>query len=110
MKKLRTVSFAIVALLIVSVVARAEAPPIVAGSNSDDFFKDSEIQFDGFASYVFGGYGLKFDSVKWGIGHVGAGLEFRFLPQLAWFFDGRFIFGHDEADTGLFRTGMRVIF
>ena len=64
----------------------------------------------GLAPYAFGGYGARFDGAKWGIGHVGAGIEFRFCPAVAWFGDGRFIFGHRDAETGLFRTGLRLVF
>lgn len=64
----------------------------------------------GLAPYAFAGYGAKFDGVKWGIGHVGGGIEFRITQSLACFVDGRFIYGHRDAETGLFRTGLRVIF
>src|SRR5207245_2726980 len=58
----------------------------------------------GLAPYVFGGYGAKFDGTKWGVAHVGAGIELRMTRSLAWFFDGRFVFGHSDAEAGIWRT------
>lgn len=64
----------------------------------------------GLAPYLFGGYGTKFDGVKWGVAHAGAGVEFRICPGFAIFVDGRYVFGHTDGDAGLFRSGVRFVF
>ncbi|GEM_PF-2935675 len=92
--------------------AGGEAIHIVDGN----LFLRYPINFDftgkrrGIAPYLFGGYGARFDGTKWGVGHVGAGVELRLNHRLAWFVDGRFVFGHGDAEAGIWRSGVRVIF
>ena len=61
----------------------------------------------GFAPYIFGGGGHKFDRVEGNFAQGGGGLEFRFHPNFAFFVDGRFVFAHHVDDYGLGRAGFR---
>jgi hypothetical protein len=64
----------------------------------------------GFAPYVFGGGGRRFDpSWEW-LGDVGVGIEFRVSPVCGIFADGRYIWADRTSDALLLRAGIRIAF
>jgi opacity protein-like surface antigen len=65
--------------------------------------------------YFFIGGGYEFDHKDRGFGHAGAGLEFRFRPNLAVFVDGRYVVSEKSGaehkrDYALIRAGVRLPF
>ncbi len=64
----------------------------------------------GLAPYVFGGGGHLFVPVATNFGHAGAGLEFRFTPNVGLFTDGRWIFTENIGNYGMGRAGLRIAF
>lgn len=70
------------------------------------------IDLDGFgiAPYMYGGGGGHFDSINQGSGHAGAGVEFRFTPNMGIFTDGRYVWTATTNDFGMVRSGFRFTF
>jgi len=64
----------------------------------------------GFAPYIFGGGGYQFDSAKAWFAQGGAGLEYRFSPQIGMFLDGRMVLPDKTKYYGVARLGMRFAF
>lgn len=64
----------------------------------------------GLAPYAFVGAGHKFDPVVATYEHVGAGLEYRFTPNIGIFIDGRFVWCDRIQNYGLGRVGVRFAF
>jgi hypothetical protein len=68
------------------------------------------------APYVFTGGGATMDGSAWAVYHIGAGLEYRVIPnKLGIFADGRWNYygdrwGHDVQNNFLIRAGARMIF
>jgi hypothetical protein len=61
------------------------------------------------APYVMAGGGAGWDRITVGFGHVGGGLEWRFLPNFGLFADGRWFYGAPD-NVAVIRSGMRVAF
>ncbi len=64
----------------------------------------------GFAPYIFGGGGHKFDPVEASFLQAGGGFEFRFTHNIGVFADARFVFINKISDYGLGRAGLRIAF
>jgi hypothetical protein len=64
----------------------------------------------GFAPYAFAGGGHQFDPVIASFGHVGGGLEYRFIHNVGIFVDARWVWTDRDRDYGLGRAGVRVAF
>jgi hypothetical protein len=64
----------------------------------------------GLAPYIFGGGGHLFDPVASNFGHVGAGLEYRFSPNVGLFVDGRWVLTENVGNYGMGRAGLRIAF
>jgi opacity protein-like surface antigen len=65
----------------------------------------------GLAPYVFGGGGHRFDPADRWFAQVGAGLEFRFTPNVGIFADGRYvIIEQGTPNYGVGRAGLRLSF
>jgi hypothetical protein len=64
----------------------------------------------GFAPYVFGGGGRQFDPLELWFAQAGAGLEYRFTPQIGIFTDARYVFTEETKDHGVARAGVRFAF
>lgn len=68
------------------------------------------------APYVFTGGGATMDGSAWAVYHIGAGLEYRVVPnKVGIFADGRWNyygdrFGHDVQNNFLIRAGARLVF
>jgi hypothetical protein len=68
------------------------------------------------APYVFIGGGVDFARTNWALGDVGAGLEYRVVPnKVGIFTDGRWNYygdrdSHDVQNNFLFRLGTRLVF
>ena len=52
----------------------------------------------------------QFDPSELWFGDAGAGIEFRFTPQVGVFADGRYVFTESSPNYGLFRAGVRFAF
>ncbi len=64
----------------------------------------------GFAPYAFGGGGHQFDLAKVWFGQVGAGVEYRFTPQVGAFIDARWVLPEETRYFGVARLGVRFVF
>lgn len=64
----------------------------------------------GLAPYVFGGGGYQFDLTKAAFGQAGAGLEFRFTPNVGLFVDARGVVPDKAKYYGVGRVGIRFAF
>jgi hypothetical protein len=64
----------------------------------------------GFAPYVFGGGGRQFDPLELWFAQAGAGLEYRFTPEIGIFTDVRYVFTEETKDHGVARAGVRFAF
>ncbi len=64
----------------------------------------------GFAPYAFGGGGRQFDLAKLWFAQVGAGIEYRFSPNIGLFADGRWVLPDHTKYFGVARLGMRYTF
>jgi len=64
----------------------------------------------GFAPYVFGGGGRRFDDVKVWFGTAGAGMEYRFTPHVGAFIDAAGVVPNETKYSGVARLGMRFAF
>lgn len=68
------------------------------------------------APYLFAGGGGHFDGDNWASAHVGAGLEYRVVPnKIGIFLDGRWTylgdrFGSNDLNFTAIRTGIRWVF
>jgi hypothetical protein len=63
------------------------------------------------APYVLGGGGVEMNGSLGGTLHAGGGLEYRFIRHsLAFFAEGRYIWGFDQSNQTQVRSGLRVIF
>ena len=68
------------------------------------------------APYVFAGASFQVDGRQWAAGHVGVGLEWRFIPhKVAFFADERWTYygdrdGFGDLNNFTTRAGFRVIF
>jgi hypothetical protein len=63
-----------------------------------------------FAPYAIAGGGREFQYYHQWEGHMGAGLEIRFLPHASFFFDGQYVLAEHSDNYGLGRAGFRYIF
>jgi hypothetical protein len=64
----------------------------------------------GLAPYGFAGGGRQFDDILQWEGHIGAGLEYRFMRHFSAFVDARYVFAEHSRDYGLGRAGLRFSF
>ena len=64
----------------------------------------------GFAPYVFGGGGRQFDLARVWFAQLGAGMEYRFTPQVGVFIDGRWVLPEKTKYYGVARAGLRLAF
>jgi len=64
----------------------------------------------GFAPYVFGGGGHQFDMAKLWFIQLGAGMEYRFPPQIGAFVDARYVLPDETKYYGVARLGLRFAF
>ena len=63
----------------------------------------------GFAPYAFGGGGRQFDTKVW-FAQFGAGMEYRFTPQVGAFLDARLVLPDETKYYGVARLGVRFAF
>ena len=61
----------------------------------------------GFAPYGFGGAGHGFDPIVHTSAHAGAGIEYRFSPNIGIFTDARYVWTDRMGNYGLGRLGVR---
>jgi hypothetical protein len=64
----------------------------------------------GFAPYAFGGGGRQFDGAEAWFAQLGAGIEYRFTPQLGLFLDARGVLPEETKYYGVVRLGLRFAF
>jgi hypothetical protein len=64
----------------------------------------------GVAPYIFGGGGRQLDPLYQWTWDAGAGIEWRFVPHVGIFLDGRYVWADKTKDYGLGRVGLRVGF
>lgn len=64
----------------------------------------------GFAPYAFGGGGRQFDGAEAWFAQLGAGIEYRFTPQLGLFLDARGVLPDETKYYGVARLGLRFAF
>jgi hypothetical protein len=64
----------------------------------------------GVAPYAFAGAGRQLEPARAWFGQVGAGLEWRFTPQVGFFVDGRYVGADGGRNYGLGRGGIRISF
>jgi hypothetical protein len=64
----------------------------------------------GLAPYVLGGGSRRWSPTGEWTGHLGGGLEYRFLHNLGIFADGRHVFRQKTSDHYLVRAGVRFAF
>ena len=64
----------------------------------------------GFAPYAFGGGGHQFDLARASFGQVGAGMEYRFTPNVGAFLDARWVVPDKTKNYGVGRLGLRFAF
>jgi len=64
----------------------------------------------GFAPYVLGGAGYRFDHVSAAFGEAGGGMEYRFTPHWGVFLDARAVLPAETRIYGLARIGVRFAF
>jgi len=64
----------------------------------------------GFAPYAFGGGGRQFDMAKVWFCQIGAGMEYRFTPQVGVFLDARWVLPDETKYYGVARLGLRFAF
>jgi len=64
----------------------------------------------GFAPYAFGGGGHQFDLARAYFGQAGAGMEYRFTPNLGAFVDARWVLPDKTRNYGVGRLGLRMAF
>jgi hypothetical protein len=77
---------------------------------SANFIARFPLADSGIAPYVLAGGGRQFDPSELWFGDAGAGIEFRFTPQVGVFADGRYVFTEHSPNYGLFRAGVRMAF
>ena len=68
------------------------------------------LEQSGFAPYVFGGGGRQFEEAKAWFAQVGAGIEYRFTPQIGAFLDARWVLPDETKYYGVARLGVRFAF
>lgn len=64
----------------------------------------------GFAPYAYGGGGRQFDNAKSWFAQLGAGMEYRFTPNIGVFVDARWVLPDEEKYYGVGRLGLRFAF
>lgn len=64
----------------------------------------------GFAPYAFGGGGRQFDFVEAWFAQAGAGMEYRFTPNIGAFVDARWVLPDETKYYGVGRLGLRFAF
>lgn len=64
----------------------------------------------GFAPYIFGGGGRRFDPLDEWIYGGGIGLEYRFTRHIGLFIDSRYVWADKDTDYTLSRAGLRFAF
>jgi hypothetical protein len=64
----------------------------------------------GFAPYAFGGGGHQFDLARASFAQVGAGMEYRFTPNIGTFVDARWVVPDRTRNYGVGRLGLRLAF
>ncbi len=64
----------------------------------------------GFAPYIFGGGGRRFDPVAEWTWDAGIGLEYRFTRHIGLFIDSRYTWADKTIDYTLSRSGLRFAF
>ena len=64
----------------------------------------------GLAPYAFGGAGRQWVYAAQWLGHIGAGVEYRFNPKTAVLLDVRHVFAENRPDYSVVRFGFRFVF
>ena len=64
----------------------------------------------GLAPYAFGGGGRQFEDIDAWFAQLGAGLEYRFSPQVGAFVDARWVLPDETKYYGVVRAGVRFAF
>jgi len=64
----------------------------------------------GFAPYAFGGGGHQFEMAQLWFGQFGAGMEYRFTPNVGIFLDARGVLPNEAKYYGVARFGLRFAF
>lgn len=82
----------------------------VIDSTSVSFTYRFPLGQSGFAPYAFGGGGRHFENVRTWFAQVGAGVEYRFTPQVGMFLDARGVMPHETKYYTVGRLGMRFAF
>jgi hypothetical protein len=63
-----------------------------------------------FAPYAFAGGGRQFEGWRQWEGHLGVGLEIRFVQHVSFFLDARYVLAQNSPNYGLGRAGFRFSF
>jgi hypothetical protein len=82
----------------------------VIDSSSVSFTYRFPLGQSGFAPYAFGGGGRHFENVRTWFAQVGAGVEYRFSPQIGIFLDARGVVPDETKYYTVGRLGMRFAF
>jgi hypothetical protein len=91
--------------------AYSENPhPKVVGEASGSVVLRFPIGESGLSPYIFGGGGHQFEPQTATFAHGGAGLEFRFSPNVGVFADGRWVSTDRIGNYGMARAGFRFAF
>jgi hypothetical protein len=91
---------------------------VYSESTKGSFIDNASINFigrlplgeSGFAPYAYGGIGRQFDPLELSFAQVGAGMEYRFTPDVGVFSDVRYVLTDGAANHGLIRVGLRLAF
>ena len=79
-------------------------------SGSVNFIGRLPLGDSGFAPYAFGGGGYQWDMTKARFAQVGAGMEYRFTPNVGAFVDARWVLPDEARYYGVARLGLRFSF
>ena len=77
--------------------------------NADGIFR-YPIHRTKLAPYGFAGFGRQWTHAAQWLGHVGAGMEYRFQPKMGAFLDVRAVFPSETKDYAVLRFGFRFVF
>ncbi len=64
----------------------------------------------GFAPYLMGGGGHRFDQPDYWFGQAGVGMEYRFSHNIGVFLDARAVWPNETKNYGVARLGLRFVF
>ena len=91
--------------------AYSEDPhPKLVGETSGSVVLRFPLGESGLSPYLFAGGGHQFEPQEAGFAHGGAGLEFRFTPNIGIFTDARWVSTDRIGNYGMARAGLRLAF